>query len=132
MAESYSVMRMKAAKEQLEAVKAQAEKVKRYKARISKGVKWLNATKPNWFKKINVDSLDLGDSTSCILGQAFDSYWYKVRQAGEAMEDDKMEADEAHEHGFVEATRSESDYDLLSSLWFDQVMALKKKARKKR
>jgi hypothetical protein len=39
--------------------------------RIEKGAAWLDSVKPTWRDLIDIDSLDLGDTERCVLGQVF-------------------------------------------------------------
>ena len=38
--------------------------------RIEEGIKWLDGSVPNWYKKIDIEKLDMEDGKYCILGQA--------------------------------------------------------------
>jgi hypothetical protein len=37
--------------------------------RVAAGAAWLDANRPSWWQRINLDTLDLGDDCNCILGQ---------------------------------------------------------------
>lgn len=45
-----------------------------YAAKVAAGVKVLDREVPNWRSKIDVDNLDLGSCSICILGQVFGDY----------------------------------------------------------
>lgn len=42
--------------------------------RVARGVKWLDANAPGWTLKVNPDTLDLGTSRDCVLGQVYGDY----------------------------------------------------------
>lgn len=39
--------------------------------KTQKAASWLDEKKPNWHKKIDILSLDLGDTCNCVHGQIF-------------------------------------------------------------
>lgn len=41
---------------------------------VEAGAKFLDDTIPDWFERINLDLLDMGDDEYCILGQLFEDY----------------------------------------------------------
>jgi hypothetical protein len=45
-----------------------------YDIRVSNGIHFLNAIKPDWRESVSFDRLDMSDDGSCILGQLFGSY----------------------------------------------------------
>lgn len=46
--------------------------VKAMAANVVRGVKFLRKAKgPQWWKMINIKTLDLADTTMCVLGQTF-------------------------------------------------------------
>lgn len=42
-----------------------------YTEQIERGVEWLNENYPDWVKGINLETLNMVDSKSCILGQLY-------------------------------------------------------------
>lgn len=40
-------------------------------ARVARGAAWLDEKYPQWFGKIDLSILDLGDCTQCVLGQVY-------------------------------------------------------------
>jgi len=48
--------------------------------RIARGARWLDKKYPGWYKRVNVNYLDPGSSTDCVIGQTvgnFDEIWNK-------------------------------------------------------
>lgn len=45
-----------------------------YESKVAQGVQLLDQNVPNWRDKINVDNLDLGSCSICVLGQVFGDY----------------------------------------------------------
>lgn len=43
--------------------------------RVNRGAELLDTLTPNWYKKINLKSLDLGSPDACVLGQAFKEHF---------------------------------------------------------
>jgi hypothetical protein len=43
--------------------------------RVAAGSAWLDANRPGWWQRINLDTLDLGDPCECVLGQEDGNYW---------------------------------------------------------
>lgn len=44
------------------------------KARVERGIKLLDEKIPDWFNKIDVETLNMSDSSKCIIGQLLASY----------------------------------------------------------
>ena len=38
---------------------------------VARGAKFLDSILPGWYKRVNLNTLDMSDGTMCILGQAF-------------------------------------------------------------
>src|SRR5882757_5718389 len=43
--------------------------------RVAAGVAWLDENVPGWPAKIDLDELDMGSPSCCVLGQVYGSYW---------------------------------------------------------
>lgn len=94
--------------------------------RVSKGINWLNLNKKDWLNEVNLNKLDLGDSKICILGFAFDGYWNKVRDETDAITDkNKITRTQAVKMGFAMESGKASYYDLLTHVWFSNIMKLR-------
>jgi hypothetical protein len=50
--------------------------------RVARGVAWLDANKPGWVHRINVDDLDLRSCRYCVLGQVY-GYFFGAPFFGE-------------------------------------------------
>jgi hypothetical protein len=42
--------------------------------RVSAGAKWLDSNRPGWWQRIDLETLDLGDSCRCVLGQLYGDF----------------------------------------------------------
>jgi hypothetical protein len=42
--------------------------------RVAAGAAWLDANRPGWWQRINLDTLDLGDPCRCVLGQEYGDF----------------------------------------------------------
>lgn len=61
-----------------------------YSAKVIKGIKLLDSEKPGWRSDIDLDKLDLGSCSVCVLGQIFGDYEVGVEE---------LDID-GHEYGF--------------------------------
>lgn len=43
--------------------------------RVAAGAAWLDDHDPDWYDRIDLDTLALADCGLCVLGQAFGDYW---------------------------------------------------------
>jgi hypothetical protein len=43
--------------------------------RVAAGAAWLDEHRPGWVERVNLDTLDLGDSCECVLGQEYGDFW---------------------------------------------------------
>jgi hypothetical protein len=43
--------------------------------RVAAGSAWLDANRPGWWQRIDLDTLDLGDTCNCVLGQEYGHYF---------------------------------------------------------
>ena len=41
---------------------------------VRRGVAWLSAIRPRWYREINLERLDLATCDDCVLGQLFGDY----------------------------------------------------------
>jgi hypothetical protein len=82
--------------------------------RVARGAALLDEYVPAWFNKVDLDRLDIGNCTNCILGQVFGSYQVGFNTLAELAPEKEFlwEGDEAF--GFSETAGS--DADELSSL----------------
>lgn len=42
--------------------------------RVARGADWLDTNYPDWWRTINLDLLDVGDCTVCVLGQLYGDF----------------------------------------------------------
>lgn len=50
------------------------------KARVAKGVKWLDKESPDWHNKVDLRTLDMSSGTQCMIGQCFGDYFQKLQE----------------------------------------------------
>ncbi len=101
----------------------------KYFKRIDKGIEWLddNIGRKQWLKKVDWRILDLSNSETCMLGQAFGDFWNKVRNDDDN-DSKKMSQKKSSTLGFLlDKNRMEDEsYDLLSRCWIIKLMKLNK------
>jgi len=90
----------------------------RYLKRIKKGIIWLNKETPQWFRKINISQLYMGDSYTCVCGQIFGDYWNITPS--------KLVYDKTLAYGFALKSKND-DYNILNKIWIRQIEKLRKK-----
>ena len=80
--------------------------------RVRAGIAFLNAVKPNWKKKIDLDRLDLSSDRTCVIGEVYGDY-------GDGMEKLGIGAlsDSAIALGFKEDGVFDKNYPLLTKIW---------------
>ena len=101
-------------------------KVKALEKKVKSGVRWLNKVKPNWYKKIDLETLDLSDNHVCVCGQVFGDYWKVILECddGEAKEGRKYTMTERQAIARGYNLDSAIDFDLLTRVWYLEVMKL--------
>ncbi len=108
-------------------------KIKELEKKVERGIKWLDKVKPGWHKKINLEVLNLNNSSVCVCGQVFGDFWKSIYEnehaswrKGEAIKGDKaaMTLKQSISRGFY--TKND-DYTLLTSIWFMKISKLKEK-----
>lgn len=97
-----------------------------YHARVVAGACWLDAKLPGWEKKIDLGSLDLGNTCRCILGQLWGNY-------GDAVDSFLTEApggDKEQERAFTLASDwgfnlsdDEPDWSMLQEAWVYEILS---------
>lgn len=106
------------------------ELVKIFTPRIERGVRWLNKNVgKDWTKKINVTQLNLNSGMSCVIGQAFGSFWMQVARNYSDKGDKIMNLREAKDRGFFIEAKVELGYpfswDLLTYMWAQKIVEVK-------
>ncbi|UJQ86919.1 hypothetical protein SEA_TREAT_84 [Streptomyces phage Treat] len=76
-----------------------------YSNEVAKGIKVLDQQVPNWRQKIDVENLDLGSCSICVLGQVFGDYNDGI---------EKLNVD-GYEHGF----NTTGSYAELKDAWVE-------------
>lgn len=99
-----------------------AEAVLYIQKNIARGIKFLdkNVGRAKWLKKIKENKLDLGDSRSCITGQAFGDFY-------EFLDKYDMTESQSEKYGFFIDEDGYKTWDLLGAMWFLKIKELKGK-----
>lgn len=50
----------------------------RLTTRVARGAEYLDEVRPDWWRSVNLERLDLVSGDDCILGQIWDDYGYAV------------------------------------------------------
>lgn len=87
-----------------------------FETRIDAGIKWLDEQRPDWRSRVDLDYLNMGDASDCILGQVFGHFWKAVSGAGTDVPPHSMTYEEAVNRGFTLDNRIES-YQELTNAW---------------
>ena len=100
------------------------------KKRINLGVEWLDNVIPDWYVAIELDRLNMNQPRSCICGQVFSDFWKVIiggisgRKKGESKYG--MSRLEAERRGFY-LIGYDRYYDMLTSLWLEKIVVLRRK-----
>lgn len=83
-----------------------------YDERVARGVRFLDAVKPDWRKSVNLDILNLESPCRCIIGQVFGDYsslffWIPIPET-----EDYIDMEFACALGFNAKNDWEDDIDL--------------------
>jgi hypothetical protein len=46
----------------------------KYRSRAEKGAAVLDGPRPGWYRRVNIEALDLNDCFECVVGQVFGHY----------------------------------------------------------
>ncbi len=106
--------------------------------RVKRGIRYLNEVKPNWYKKINLNKLNLQKEDVCVCGQLFKSFWSVIYHDdtydGEARKQKKiaMRYKDACKRGFALTKNlyihnKKESYDLLTRIWYIEICKLREK-----
>lgn len=94
--------------------------------RVNKGIKLLNRIYPDWYKRIDLDTLDMSSYSRCILGQLFREYAYGISYLSDETRYRNITFS-ATEYGFDIYGRDHDEYeayDRLNQVWYDKVRIL--------
>ena len=88
--------------------------------RARKGAKYMDVVRPEWYKEVSPDTLEMSNASVCILGQTFSDYW-------EALERLDITDEMAVSLGFIAAGRfdynkSEVEFECLTHAWQNELM----------
>ena len=80
------------------------------KTRVKAGIAFLDAVKPNWKKKIDLDKLDLFSPYTCVIGEVYGGYFKGMKKL-----EIEWHSDSATALGFYEG--SVMNYPSLTKVW---------------
>jgi hypothetical protein len=94
--------------------------------RVARGVAWLDAIVPEWWKKVELRQFDIEARCNCVLGQIFtdhsdDTGFDWAVQRYHLGEDDADGYNEIEAMGFDFICRSEEEVGALQSEWFKSI-----------
>jgi hypothetical protein len=94
-----------------------------FKNKVAKGVALMDRELPGWEKKIDLELLDLGDSCSCIIGQAYSGESY-IASVHDLFEGSPFTENTTDEYGF--STPDCNDYPSLTREWKELILERRK------
>jgi hypothetical protein len=85
---------------------------------VKTGAGWIDQEKPEWWKTVSLEELNMGDSYTCIIGQTYGAYGSGMREIHGG---GRYGASAAHthidwsiEHGFVAPSAIKGDQDYMA------------------
>lgn len=85
-------------------------------ARVDKGVAWMDENVPNWFKRVDLEILNIASSEACICGQL--QLWSRLSQLSEELGLFlPVNKDRNLENLEEELERTGKDYAQLTEMW---------------
>lgn len=96
-----------------------------YEQVVKEAAKYLDGTEPGWHKKIDRETLDIGLSCGCIMGQLHGSFGQGMRKHFPHKKDpDMWDSDSPYKFAFGDAFDLDNqDYDSLTKLWLHEISA---------
>ena len=93
-----------------------------FDARVAQGVAYLNVFQPDWFKGIDLATLDISSGTTCALAQLAGGSWQKAIRAHSAIDNESA----MQPLGFCERSGPDRDlrYQQLTKAWRRAIIAL--------
>ena len=85
--------------------------------KVKAGMAFLNVVKPHWWKRIDLEELNLAKSNVCVLGQLDDDYFDERDELG--LNDNSAEA-----LGFFVPNGKSKKYPLLTKIWKQEIRKL--------
>lgn len=108
--------------------------------RVTEGIKWLDAVKPRWKKKIDLKKLDISGMKVCILGQVFGDFLFvaKIGYVGttpKKYRDYVMDMRQTADRGFdfmgyevyvIDKKKKKAQYKEFTDIWIKRIKELRK------
>lgn len=85
--------------------------------RVSKGIKLLDKVKPDWWKKIDLRTFDMGEANYCVLGQSFGNFFSGLKHLNLTEEKSIKYGLQASDMGFG----NDKEYSDLAELWLMEI-----------
>ena len=86
----------------------------RYRQEVERGAGLLDEERPGWRERVDLDSLDLGSCSRCVLGQLLGDYAERVEIG---LDDEDLAA----RHGFVLSISADGGYAPLTEEWREYI-----------
>ncbi len=83
----------------------------KYTLAVERGIEFLNENVPDWYKVIELESLDLLDGKACILGQLYGDYYDALDDLFPNDDDEVMPEELGFRAGHY------GNYELLTEAW---------------
>jgi hypothetical protein len=92
----------------------------RMKTDVARGARLLDQKRPDWYRDINIDTLDMGVCYDCILGQLYRDYGNGVH-AVLAITDEPANYGFSIHREYGEPPASEKEWKLLADVWIKEI-----------
>ncbi len=110
----------------------QKRSVKILKARVKKGIKWLDKEvgRKAWLKRVSLKKLDLSNSYTCVCGQVFGDFMTGLFRANKNPEN--ASSIKTIKLGFYldYSEKEKHSYGTLQYIWYKEISKLKKRLKK--
>lgn len=99
-----------------------------YEKQVTSGAQWLDKIKPNWYKSISLDEINLNDYGKCALGCTFGNRISTLLQ---------QDYNFAESHGFMTGKDGQTEegkaaYKILTGAWVREILQRRAAAREMR
>lgn len=96
------------------------------RAKVRRGMGFLDEWRSNWLDVIDVDRLDIGLSCACVWGQLEGDFWTGIARTGHATINEfgtiRPDWDWAVDHGFASPTSLDyANYAVLTAVWREEI-----------
>ena len=82
---------------------------------VKKGATLLDRISPTWFKKVNLDKLNMQLCSACILGQLYKDYWNGIDTLQEYFLEENFDE---RKYGFL---TNRTSFHILNKYWIKEI-----------